>query len=660
MRRVRLLVAVAAVLLALPLAAEAANGLKVGTGLVAVKIGANVSLPVLLTTTDQVQGLVVAVDWDGALAEGVGLVAGAALADADTVVFRTEPSYAVIGVVMDNDGIGGEVINPGTDIELAILTLKGLAEGNLSVGFADGLYATVEGGPVLDNIVVVGGLSVGSTEGLTTEPGTVDVVVGFNRYYVIPGVGTARVMMENLAPVEGYVVALCQPSAELTLTAIVVGAAAVAQAADFSADDVFPTGGTLGVVIDLNAPFTNNTIPVGDANEVAVFQYTCVSPPAVGVESVPVTFCDATLGSPLKENVFVVGGLSVAPSLEDGVVLCEPVCTPVPENLVAGNCADGLDNDCDGLTDLADPDCVVTPPGDQAFACGSATLTGSGVPGVVEVSRGSTAEVNFWMKSPEDNILGAHDTDHIQGFSMALSYDCSLQAHEVLDVTGTIVEAVGAEYVTAQADNNPADGDGCELILGVLVDALPPFDGVTLPPSDEFVRVGSVLFDVSANAACGEPLSVEFTDGVNGRGKVPIRNLISVENYSKSVQFLNCAVRVVERARFFRGDCNFSLGGILAVDISDAAAVVSYLFLPGTYKFSPPCLDACDANDDGRIDLADAVTILRYLFQQGRFPPAPGPGYRETGLPNPNSVEASPAGEDPTLDMLDCKAGTGC
>ena len=100
--------------------------------------------------------------------------------------------------------------------------------------------------------------------------------------------------------------------------------------------------------------------------------------------------------------------------------------------------------------------------------------------------------------------------------------------------------------------------------------------------------------------------------------------------------------------------------GRLAVDIADAAAVVSFLFAPALYKFEPPCLDSCDCNDDGRIDLADAVCILRYLFQAGAFPPDPGPGWKETGLPNPNAVEASPPGPDPSFDLLDCAGGTGC
>ena len=54
-------------------------------------------------------------------------------------------------------------------------------------------------------------------------------------------------------PVEGYVVALCHDPAALTLDAIAVGAAAVAQGADFSQSEIFAGGGTLGVVIDLVA-----------------------------------------------------------------------------------------------------------------------------------------------------------------------------------------------------------------------------------------------------------------------------------------------------------------------------------------------------------------------------------------------------------------------
>jgi hypothetical protein len=284
----------------------------------------------------------------------------------------------------------------------------------------------------------------------------------------------------------------------------------------------------------------------------------------------------------------------------------------------------------------------------------------------IEASLGAETQVCFYISNPEDWILGALDLNHIQGFSMAISFCCDIEVvAETLDISGTIVEAVGAEYVNAQADNDPNDGDGCELIIGVLVDALPPFDGKTIPAA-EMQRMGCVTFRVKPDATCGDCCPVAFTDGVNGRGKVPINNLISLENFSYPVEWHSCEVCVVGAEKFFRGDCNFSGDsggpeqGARAVDISDAAAVVSFLFLPYPYKWNPPCLDACDCNDDGRIDLADTVCILRYLFQFGRFPPPPGPGWRETGLIGQENVEATGSGEDPTWDLLDCAAGDKC
>ena len=50
------------------------------------------------------------------------------------------------------------------------------------------------------------------------------------------------------------------------------------------------------------------------------------------------------------------------------------------------------------------------------------------------------------------------------------------------------------------------------------------------------------------------------------------------------------------------------------------------------------CLDALDANDDGRLTAADSAKILEYLFKNGTPPPEP--------------FEA--CGVDPTEDALTC------
>jgi hypothetical protein len=658
-------------LAALPLTVQgqSQNELKLGMDVAKVTTGV-ADIPLTLSTTDQVQGLVAAFDWAASAGTGVSLTPGPAIADADTVVQRVEPSYMVLGVVMDSDGTGNEVISPGNDQLVATAGIRCSSTlGINGVEFRDGMYATVDGGPILDNIVVVGGLSIGATEGLVLTNGSFDCVAGFNRFYIGPNAGNAegqrcgnaQVLMENLAPVEGLVVALCHDTTALTLDSISLGAAIDTTAeADFTQSEVLPNGGTLGVVTDLMAPFTNATIPAGEANHIATFRYCCNTlPPAGQTSTSPLTFCDMTLGNPLKENVIVVGGLSIGAAqglqLENGSFLCRGGTPVIPQE----DCDNGIDDDEDDLVDLDDPDCQ------KAFACGTRQQDPNGNPiGPAEGSLGGPAEVCFYIKTPEDNAVGHPQPDHVQGFSMGLTFCCDkLQGIPVLDIRGTIIEALGAEFVSIQVDNGMGEGptlDGdpeCEVVIGVLLDTLPPFDGQTIPPSDVYQRVGCMTFIVTENPAqCGQCCTIEFTDGVKGLGVVPIKNLLSSENKSTAPQLNDCQVCIKDKERFHRGDCNFMPGmsmGNMSVDISDAAAVVSALFGIGDWKFVPMCPDACDCNDDGLIDLADAICILQFLFRGGNFPPAPGPGFSAT---NPDL----PPGEDPTADKLDCPGGASC
>ena len=298
------------------------------------------------------------------------------------------------------------------------------------------------------------------------------------------------------------------------------------------------------------------------------------------------------------------------------------------------------DIDQDGDTDGDDSDCQ------QAFKC--------------EDSQGSVGD-----EIKIDLFLFAFP-DHVQGFSMALRHCCEITAVENLDISNTILEAIGTEFVSVRADSDPDDGDGCELIIGVLVDALPPFDGATIPPLAEFQKVGTLSFDVTDDQdACGTVCPLEFVDGLDGPGKVPVKNLISVDNNSKGAVVFNCQAVIVAPEVFHRGDCNSSRTGSMSVDIADAASMVSFLFMEGDWKFNPTCLDACDSNDDGRIDLADAISVLQFYLQDGAFPSAPGPGLalddngdlvRDT---EGNPVDIAP-GVDPTADKLDCADGTDC
>jgi hypothetical protein len=73
-----------------------------------------------------------------------------------------------------------------------------------------------------------------------------------------------------------------------------------------------------------------------------------------------------------------------------------------------------------------------------------------------------------------------------------------------------------------------------------------------------------------------------------------------------------------EYPMFKRGDAN----GDGRVDLADAIALVSYLFL-GHRR--PRCFDAADSNDSNVLDIADAIYMLMWLFSGGHEPPAPGP-----------------------------------
>lgn len=87
-----------------------------------------------------------------------------------------------------------------------------------------------------------------------------------------------------------------------------------------------------------------------------------------------------------------------------------------------------------------------------------------------------------------------------------------------------------------------------------------------------------------------------------------------------------CSAWVASEKPFVRSECS----GDRKLDLSDAVFGLQYLFVGGA---SPPCLEACDANDDGGLDIADAVYTLQYLFLGGPQPPAPfgACGYDEAG-----------------------------
>jgi hypothetical protein len=133
--------------------------------------------------TDPIQGLVMAADVVGG-GQFTDLTfnptTNAELTSADIVVTRRESSYFVAGIVIDTDGSGPEAVSPPGPVDIVELELKGTypAAGvtdTWTLTYQDGMYNTVDSGPLLDNITVVGGLSLGEGDGLNLLGYSVDV-----------------------------------------------------------------------------------------------------------------------------------------------------------------------------------------------------------------------------------------------------------------------------------------------------------------------------------------------------------------------------------------------------------------------------------------------------------------------------------------------------
>ena len=212
------------------------------------------------------------------------------------------------------------------------------------------------------------------------------------------------------------------------------------------------------------------------------------------------------------------------------------------------DCANDVDDDGDGLMDSGDPDCQL------AFLCGRPNpeinefglpVDHGPLPGPVVGSPGSFVQVCFFLKNPAGDIPGASQFGHVQGFSMAVAFSCDLVASPYIDISQTVLEFRGAEFVRIEVDNDPDDGDGCEAVIGVLrtrflpsgeqqwfdpkflevyeslppaiQEAFPPTTRLEIPPSDSFQNVGCMEFDIREGVPCGACLPVEFVDGVNGK-----------------------------------------------------------------------------------------------------------------------------------------------
>jgi len=211
-------------------------------------------------------------------------------------------------------------------------------------------------------------------------------------------------------------------------------------------------------------------------------------------------------------------------------------------------------------------------------------------------------------------LLATHPDD-LQGFQASIRYDENVTPIEEVNFTGTQVEALTPEFV---ATNFYPGGEESALIVAVIFDFLPPFDGRSLEAGLK-QTLGNIQYTVPFNLPLGTVGQIEFIDGL---GTPPINTrFVPLDASSVSPYMLSgsCTVDAQPQFLFIRGDANYNQ----SVDIADAIFVLAFLFSGGS---APSCPDSADSNDDGAINIGDSIYVLSFLFSAGPTLPYPFPG----------------------------------
>ncbi len=209
----------------------------------------------------------------------------------------------------------------------------------------------------------------------------------------------------------------------------------------------------------------------------------------------------------------------------------------------------------------------------------------------------------------------------VGAFSFGLEHDPAKL--DLLDITleDTVTEEVnggdGPEYVARNL--SPEGGTGGTLAILVSLEN-EPFDTIS-PGEDQ--PIANFIYGAGTSVGGGDSTTVQFTGDL---GSPPVSLVVSVAGKTWEPFLVNGTITVVETDvvthSFLRGDVNSD--GIVA--ISDAIALLSFMFPSASSSFSPDCEASGDINDDGIFTLAeDAIRLLNYLFNSGTAPAAPFP-----------------------------------
>ena len=258
------------------------------------------------------------------------------------------------------------------------------------------------------------------------------------------------------------------------------------------------------------------------------------------------------------------------------------------------------------------------------------------VPDLVDGSL-SVISQNVLLAQSTTGTLAAGEIDHeislrgyniadLQGFSSAMSFDPLVLSCSSASVDDTITSVVGAEFVEEVINN-----DVGYVILGVLLDILPPYAGQVIPATGIEMEYARFYFDVNTQLGFLTETVLSFEEDL---GTPPISNVFVIQNQSVAPLTIDLTIPVASEVAFLRGDADSNL----RLDLADAIINLIYMSNACPECPMPTCPKALDVNDDGRIDIGDGIQLLNFLYLDGPPPPPPYPN----------------EGVDPTPDDLEC------
>jgi hypothetical protein len=176
---------------------------------------------------------------------------------------------------------------------------------------------------------------------------------------------------------------------------------------------------------------------------------------------------------------------------------------------------------------------------------------------------------------------------------------------------------------------------------------------LTVPLPEPLHVTGSGTYRVGGEFAIVHQLELDleldpgvvqhFDSGlVPGGGEFPrIQVAVSMNGMVCFDTVFDIDARPAPEPRFTRSDCNAD-GSIIdgfRCDLSDSIFLLNFLFRGGP---RPPCLEACNANDDEALDVSDAVYGLGFCFRGGAAPPPPFPECGRDPTPSTSCSEFPP------------------